>query len=73
MVTMTVEQIETQPHNFIEQIKIGEDIMILSGTVPLARVSGIPASEAKPLYGSMTGKVWMSDDFDAPLDEFESV
>ena len=22
-------------------------------------------------YGSMAGKVWMSDDFDAPLDDFK--
>ena len=73
MVTMTVEQIETQPHRFIEQIRTGEEIMILSGTVPLARVSGIPSSDSKPLYGSLTGKVWMADDFDAPLDEFESM
>ena len=22
-------------------------------------------------YGSMSGKIWMSDDFDAPLDDFK--
>ena len=34
------------------------------------------AQDKKPIseiYGSLSGKIWMSDDFDAPLEEMESI
>lgn len=31
----------------------------------------LPKVRNKPLYGCAKDKIWMADDFDAPLDDFE--
>jgi len=71
MVTITVEQIEEQPRTFVEQLRCGEDILITSGSTPVARVHGLKPPLRESLFGSLAGKMWISEDFDAPLAEFE--
>ena len=71
MVTITTKQIEEQPYMFVEQLKGGEDILITSDSVPLARVQGLKPHSRVTLFGSSSGKMWLADDFDAPLQEFE--
>ena len=71
MTTISVEQIEKQPRMFIDKLREGEEIIITRGVLPVARVLGIrlPKKE-KSLYGLLAGKMWISDDFDAPLEEY---
>lgn len=46
----------------------GEEIVITQDDKPIARISPIK----RPLKrGSAKGKVWMSDDFDQPLEDFQ--
>ena len=46
----------------------GEEIVITQDDKPVAKISPIP----KPLKrGSAKGKVWMSDDFNEPLEDFK--
>ena len=46
----------------------GEEIVITQTSQPLAKISPIK----RPLKrGSAKGKVWMSDDFDEPLEDFQ--
>ncbi len=73
MVTVTLDQIESQPREFAEHVAAGEDIVITNGSEPVARVSGVAAPPVSALYGSLKGKIWMAEDFEAPLDEFEGV
>ena len=46
----------------------GEEIVITKDERPVAKISPIK----RPLKrGSAKGKVWMSDDFDEPLEDFQ--
>ena len=46
----------------------GEEIVITQNSQPVAKISPIK----RPLKrGSAKGKVWMSDDFDEPLEDFQ--
>ena len=46
----------------------GEEIVITQDNKPVAKISPIQ----RPLKrGSARGKVWMSDDFDEPLEDFK--
>ncbi len=46
----------------------GEEIIITQNDKPVAKISPIK----RPLKrGSAKGKVWMSDDFDEPLEDFK--
>jgi hypothetical protein len=54
------------------------EIIPISGTAILTIIDEIPIlDEQKPktsresVFGSMKGKVWMADDFDAPLEDFK--
>ena len=49
----------------------GEEIVITQDDKPVAKISPI-TSALRPLKrGSAKGKVWMSDDFDEPLEDFQ--
>ena len=49
----------------------GEDVLLVEGAKPLARVVPMVSSGAARVPGLHAGAIWTSDDFDAPLpDEF---
>ncbi|MEG4231272.1 type II toxin-antitoxin system prevent-host-death family antitoxin [Microcoleus sp. Pol11C3] len=56
----------------IEAAMIGEEVAISKDNQPLVKLVGI-TKQAKPnrQAGSAKGMVWMSDDFDEPLEEFK--
>jgi antitoxin (DNA-binding transcriptional repressor) of toxin-antitoxin stability system len=70
MTTITVEEIVSQPQAFIDQIGLGDDIVITRGSEAVARVSGLKRTAKDELYGSLSGKIWIGDNFDEPLEEF---
>ena len=57
----------------------GEEVILLDGDSPQERLRQRPAIRLTPIIsvppdrkpGSAVGLVWMSDDFDAPLEEFK--
>lgn len=56
----------------IEQVKHGEEIILTEQNQPVVRlvaVSTPPRPRAKA--GTLKGKIWMSPDFDEPLDDFK--
>ncbi|TAE94578.1 MAG: type II toxin-antitoxin system Phd/YefM family antitoxin [Oscillatoriales cyanobacterium] len=57
----------------IEAAMRGEEVAITQDNQPVVKLVGIP-KQAKPnrKAGSAKGMVWMSDDFDEPLEEFGS-
>ena len=52
---------------YLRQIAYKEEIPFSIDKAP----SHSPEIERKALRGSMRGKIWMSDDFDAPLDDMQ--
>ncbi|HEY3331570.1 MAG TPA: hypothetical protein VGK19_16185 [Capsulimonadaceae bacterium] len=70
MTTISVEELEATPHDFVEQLKTGGEIIITIDSKPLARVSSIRPTAQDVLFGSLAGKMRISDDFNEPLNEF---
>lgn len=58
---------KTQLSRLIDRVNEGEDVVITRHGRPVARL--IPALQERPVrkLGTLRGKVWMSEDFDAPL------
>jgi len=77
-VTIPLEQAQQQLAQLIERLAAGEELVITLGGKPVARLvpeaktNGAPKAPAKAdrVLGSARGRIHISDDFDAPLDEF---
>ncbi len=69
--TVTVQEAQNQLLNLLSFAKEGNEIIIVKDDKPLARLVPISSSNQPRIAGLNKGKVWISDDFDAPLpDEF---
>lgn len=69
MPQVDVRQAKRQFDQLLERAAQGEDVLITKDDRPLARLTA-PAPEKKRQFGSVEGEIWMSEDFDEPLDEF---
>jgi antitoxin (DNA-binding transcriptional repressor) of toxin-antitoxin stability system len=49
----------------------GEEVILLNGDRPAIKLVPIEAVKPRPKFGSARGLVWMSDDFDEPLEEMK--
>ena len=70
--TVTLEEAQTRLAELLTLARTGSEIIIAESGKPLARLVPITASKpTRRVAGLHRGKIWMSDDFDAPLpDEF---
>ena len=59
-------------NNLVEAAIDGEEVILLRGNVPVAKIMSIDVRKRRPAKaGSAKGLVWMSEDFDEPLEEFK--
>ena len=65
-----VDQAKGCLEELIERVAHGEDIVITKRSQPVARLSAVTAKRQRR-FGSVEGEIWMSDDFDEPLDDFQ--
>lgn len=71
MAQFNVHEAKAHLSELIERAMLGEEIVIAKGNKPAVKLTalGPPKRERKP--GSAKGKIWMSEDFDAPLEDFQ--
>jgi len=55
----------------VKRAAAGEQIVIANHGKPVAMLSRVPSSSKKIPWDAFKGKIHMTDDFDAPLDEFK--
>lgn len=56
----------------IEEVKQGEEIVLTDQNQPVARLVAVsPSPRPRAKAGTLKGKIWMSPDFDKPLDDFK--
>lgn len=69
---VTIEDAQARLAELLNLAQAGSEIIIAQGDQPMARLVAIAEAKPKPrIAGLDRGKIWMSDDFDAPLpDEF---
>ena len=68
MTQLDITQAKSDLAKLLDLAINGEEIVITQDDKPVAKISPIK----RPLKrGSAKGKVWISDDFDEPLEEFQ--
>lgn len=55
----------------IEAALSGEEIIIIKDNQPVVKLTPVSPIKGRPKYGSAKGLVTISDDFDAPLEDFK--
>ncbi len=69
MVQVTVEQAASELGRLLEEVKRGEEFVIVQGDAPLARLSPVkPPRQPGSAIGIIT---YVAEDFDAPLEDFK--
>lgn len=70
-VTVNIFEAKTQLSKLIERAEQGEEIIIARAGKPVVKLTRLESKEHKqPIrYGGLKGKIWIADDFDAPLPE----
>lgn len=69
---ISVAEAKAKFSELIERVEAGEEIVVTRDGKAVARVlPPEPNQQALPRIGALKGKIWIADDFDAPLDEFK--
>ncbi|MCU0917186.1 MAG: type II toxin-antitoxin system prevent-host-death family antitoxin [Planctomycetes bacterium] len=70
MTTVAIEQAQQELARLIDDVVLGERVVITRNQVPVAELVPVTRPVATPTFGSAKSLVKMSEDFDAPLDDF---
>ncbi len=62
---------KTSLSRLVKRAAAGEQILIANHGKPIAMLSRIPSGHKKIPWDIFKGKIQMTDDFDAPLDELK--
>jgi prevent-host-death family protein len=72
MQTVALEKAQATLADLLKQVADGEEFTITQNGQPKAKLSAVsPHKHAQARAGSLPGKIWISPDFDAPLDDFK--
>jgi prevent-host-death family protein len=69
--TVNVHEAKTHLSRLLARVAKGEEIVIAKAGKPVARLLPFVEKDRRPVLGADRGKVWIADDFDAPMPEFE--
>ena len=71
--TVTIHQAKTNLSKLIAKAETGEEVVIMRGKIPVARLTPISSRKPKPVFGMLKGKMPELPDefFFAPLPEEE--
>jgi len=80
MIRLSVEEAQKRLPDVLAHIKRGEAVEIHPESGEPYRLMAVPLSDngsaswpGFPKVGSLKGKIWMADDFDAEIDEFREI
>ena len=71
MRTVAIEQVQENLLRLIDDVASGEHVVITRNQVPVAELIPVAHPNLKPVFGSAKGMMTMSEDFDAPMDDFQ--
>ena len=67
MKQVNIHQAKTHLSRLVEEAAGGEEIVIAKAGKPVARLVALNQRKAPRRPGALKGKIWISEDFDAPL------
>ena len=71
MYQVNIHEAKTNLSKLIKKVINGEEVVIAKGNKPLVKMVHIEPNKAKRKLGTAIGKIKISKDFDAPLDDFK--
>jgi prevent-host-death family protein len=71
MTTVAIEQAQRELARLIDDVALGERIVITRNQLPVAELVPVTHPAPKPTFGSAKGMVRMSEDFEAPIEDFQ--
>lgn len=71
MTTVALALAQKTLPQLIEDVSLGEHVLITLNEKPVAELVPVARPKIKPVFGNAKGKIHMSDDFEAPLSDFE--
>lgn len=66
MIQVNIHEAKTNLSKLLDRVAKGEVVIIARAGKPIARITKEQPRQ-KRVLGSMKGKIWIADDFDAPL------
>lgn len=70
MTLIDYQQAQKQFARLIELALGGEEVIIEKDNLPLVKLTAIKSKKKQRQFGSAKGMIQISEDFDAPLDDF---
>ncbi len=67
MVALSISNLEKQFPDLLRMVQAGEEIILEKAGKPIAKIIPFTKQKKKRVLGKEKGKIWMSDDFTAPL------
>ena len=72
MKTLPIHQASDHLDDLVDAAIAGEEVVLTRDDQPAVKLVPVaPAGSVHPQFGSVRGLIQMSDDFDAPLDDFD--
>jgi prevent-host-death family protein len=68
---INIHEAKTHLSRLVEEVNLGEEIIIAKAGKPMAKLVPIKQSQAKRKPGLLKGKIWISEDFNTPMSEEE--
>ncbi len=70
MTTVGIHEAKTHLSRLLRAVEEGEEVVIVRGSRPVARLVAIQSDESARKLGTAKGLVRVSENFDDPLEEF---
>ena len=71
MIQVNIHEAKTHFSRLIQQVVEGEEVVVARGNKPVAKLIALNQPAPKRRLGTAKGRIQMSPDFDAPLEDFE--
>jgi antitoxin (DNA-binding transcriptional repressor) of toxin-antitoxin stability system len=72
MSTVTLDIAQANLSTLIDDAVHGKEVLIAKDNKTYVKLVPVAPSKPHPVFGSAKGLITMSDDFDAPLEDFEN-
>jgi len=70
MTTVNIHEAKTNLSHLIQKVLQGDRVIIAKAGHPVIELKAYKDRHMSRKAGFLKGKIWISEDFDAPLDEF---
>jgi len=72
MKTVTIHEAKTHLSRLVREVVEGNEVIIARGKTPLVKLVALTSAKPRRQLGTAKGLIEMSEDFDAPLEDFDA-